>query len=132
MNQSLRIAVADDERDTREYLQEYLSHLGHNVRAAADGRQLVEICRAFSPDVIVTDYAMPGLDGLAAAAEVNRDRPAPVILITGRHDVELPPPRDSRIVVSLLTKPVKEKELKAAIETVAPPPLAFRRMQVAV
>jgi two-component system, response regulator PdtaR len=65
---------------------------------------------------------MPGLDGLAAAAEVNRDRPVPVILITGRHDVELPPQCDGGLVVSLLTKPVKEKELRAAIEAVTTPP----------
>ncbi len=41
------------------------------------------------PDLLVTDYAMPGLDGLAAA-EVNRERPVPVILFSGRHDVEPP------------------------------------------
>jgi CheY-like chemotaxis protein len=122
MTQPLKIVVADDECDTREYFQEYLSHLGHDVRAAADGRQLVEICRAFGPDLIVTDYAMPGLDGLAAAAEVNRERPVPVILITGRHDVELPPQHDGGLVVSLLSKPVKEKELRTAIEAVTTPP----------
>ncbi|MFL5333763.1 MAG: response regulator, partial [Geminicoccaceae bacterium] len=63
MDRRLRIVVADDERDTREYLQEYLSYLGHDVRAVEDGRQLVEVCREFAPDLIVTDYAMPGLDG---------------------------------------------------------------------
>jgi response regulator NasT len=122
MTRPLKIAIADDERDTREYFQEYLSRLGHDVRAAADGRQLVEMCRAFGPDLIVADYAMPGLDGLAAAAEVNRDRPVPVILISGRHDVELPPQRDGGLAVSFLAKPVKEKELRAAIEAVTTPP----------
>ena len=72
MSRRLKIVVADDERDTREYLQEYVSHLGHDVRAAADGRQLVEICHAFSPDLIVTDYAMPGLDGLAIRLSARR------------------------------------------------------------
>src|SRR5436309_3383032 len=88
MSGGLKIAVADDETDTREYLQEYLAHLGHDVRAAADGRWLVELCREFAPDLIVTDFTMPLLNGLAAAAEVNRDRHVPVILISGRHDAE--------------------------------------------
>ena len=88
MSGRLRIVVADDDRDTREYLQEYLSHLGHDVTAAEDGRRLVELCRAFRPDLVVTDYAMPGLDGVTAAAEGNRDRRLPVILISGRHDAE--------------------------------------------
>jgi CheY-like chemotaxis protein len=115
MARPLKIAIADDERDTREYYQEYLSRLGHDVRVAADGRQLVEICSAFGPDLIVADYAMPGLDGLAAATEVNRDRPVPVILITGRHDAEPLARSDSGLVVRFLTKPVREAELRAAI-----------------
>ncbi len=119
MTRPLKIAVADDERDTREYLQEYLSHLGHEVWAAGDGRQLVDICRAFEPDLIVTDYAMPGLDGLAAATEVNRDRPVPVVLISGRHDTEQLAWSEGNLVVRLLTKPIKEAELRAAIASMA-------------
>lgn len=118
MTQKLKIAVADDERDTREYLQEYLAYLGHDVRAAADGRELVELCRAFGPDLIVTDYAMPGLDGLTAAAKVNQDRLVPVILVSGRHDVETLAHTDGSHVVKFLAKPVKEAELKATIEAV--------------
>lgn len=119
MTRPLKIVVADDERDTREFFQEYLSHLGHDVRAAVDGRQLVEICRAFGPDLIVTDYAMPGLDGLAAAAEVNCDRPVPVILISGRHDAEQLARSDGGLVVRFLTKPGKEAELRAAIASLS-------------
>lgn len=116
MTRLLKIVVADDERDTREFFQEYLSHLGHDVRAAADGRQLVEMCRAFRPDLIVADYAMPGL---AAAAEVNCDRPVPVILISGRHDVEPLARADDRLVVRFLAKPVREAELRAAIASLS-------------
>ncbi len=119
MARPLKIVVADDERDTREYFQEYLSHLGHDVRAAVDGRQLVEICREFGPDLIVADYAMPGLDGLTAAAEVNRARRVPVILITGRHDAEQTAQSDGELVIRFLAKPVKEAELRAAIASMA-------------
>ncbi len=115
----MKIAVADDECDTREFFQEYLSHLGHDVRAATDGRQLVELCRAFGPDLIVADYAMPGLDGLAAAAEVNRHRPVPVILISGRHDAEPLARADGALVVRFLAKPVREEELRAAIASLS-------------
>ena len=116
MSARLKIAVADDEVDTREYLQEYLTYLGHEVRAAADGRQLVELCREFAPDLIITDYAMPGLDGLAAAAEINRARPVPVVLISGRHDAQSLATVEG--VVTFLAKPVKEKDLRAAVEAI--------------
>jgi CheY-like chemotaxis protein len=119
MGRRLRVAVADDERDTCEYLEELLSQLGHEVRAAADGRQLVEVCRDFAPDLIVTDYAMPGLNGLAAAAEVNRERPVPVILFSGRHDVPPPAAAGGGPVVKFLAKPMQEAELRAAIESAA-------------
>ena len=121
MGRRLKVVVADDERDTREYLQEYLTYLGHEVRAAADGRQLVEICRGFAPDVVLTDFKMPLLDGLAAAREINRDCPVPVILISGRHDAESPAWAAGSPVVRFLTKPVKEQELRAAVESAVSP-----------
>lgn len=117
MTRALKIVVADDERDTREFLHEYLSHLGHEVRSAADGFQLVETCRAFAPELIVTDYAMPGLDGLAAVARL--DGAVPVILISGRYDADAVRHTTNSPVVQFLTKPIKIAELKAAIDAVA-------------
>jgi len=118
MSGRLKIAVADDEADTREFLHECLARLGHEVREAENGRRLVELCREFSPDLIVTDYSMPGLSGLAAAAEVNRERPVPVVLISGRHDVESLAMAEAH-VIAFLAKPVKPADLKAAVESVA-------------
>jgi CheY-like chemotaxis protein len=118
MGRRLRIVVADDERDTREYFHFFLSHLGHDVRAAVDGLHLVAVCREFEPDLIVTDYKMPGLDGLAAAAEVNRERAVPVVVISGRHDVRLPESPVGGAPVRVLTKPVTESDLRAAVEAV--------------
>jgi CheY-like chemotaxis protein len=119
MSGRLKIVVADDDRDTREYLHLLLSaRLGHDVRAAEDGRRLVEVCREFGPDLIVTDYAMPGLNGLAAVAEVNRDRRVPAVLLSGRHDAEsLGATVD--VVVAFLAKPVKEPDLAAAVAAAA-------------
>lgn len=118
MTRRLKIAVADDDRDTREYLQEYLTHLGHDVAAAADGPGLVELCRDFAPDLVVTDYAMPRLDGLAAAAEVNRGRPVPVVLMSGRDDAQEAALAAAH-VVQFLPKPVKNEDLRAAVEAAA-------------
>ena len=118
MTRRLKIVVADDERDTREYLQEYLTYCGHEVRAAEDGRQLVEVCRAFEPDLVITDDAMPGLNGWAAAEELNRERPLPIILLSGRDDAEWQARAKGSPFVRVLTKPVKEAELRAAVESV--------------
>jgi response regulator NasT len=115
MNRPLKIAVADDERDLRDYLQRMLGRLGHQVVVAADGLQLLALCRAFGPDVIVTDWRMPGLDGLAAAAEVNRERPVPVILLSAHHGVEPLAGVGGGCPLVCLAKPVRFAELQAAL-----------------
>src|SRR5207244_9316492 len=58
MTRALRIAVADDERDTREYLAQIVTRLGHQVVTAATGQQLAELARVGEPDLIITDIKM--------------------------------------------------------------------------
>jgi len=119
MIQRLKIAIADDDRDTREYLEEFFTIQGHEVGCARDGQQLVELCRRMMPDLIVTDFAMPKLDGLAAAAVINSERSVPVVLLTGRHDIESEAVTAAH-VVRLLCKPVKNADLHAAIQSALP------------
>ena len=65
MTTSLRIAVADDEPEMREFLQRALARLGHEVVAAAEnGAQLVECCRQLKPDLVLTDLQLPSGSGL--------------------------------------------------------------------
>jgi response regulator NasT len=115
-----RIVVADDERDMRQFLQEMLTHLGHTVVGAAEtGRQLVEQCRTTAPDLIVTDIKMPDLDGLEAAAEANRIRPVPVVVISGHHEAVLLERAMVDYVMTYLVKPVKPTDLQAAVTLAA-------------
>ena len=114
--QPLRIAVADDERDTRQFFQELLPLLGHEVVAVAEtGRQLAEQCHAARPDLVITDIKMPDMDGIEAAAAVNRERHVPVILVTGHPDVDLLASAGTGQIMAYLTKPVKPVNLQAAI-----------------
>jgi response regulator NasT len=115
MNRPLRIAVADDEAEMRLFVRELLPHLGHEVVAeAATGRELVERCRAARPDLVITDVKMPDMDGIEAAAAVNRDRHVPVILVTGYHDGETLGRAEDH-VMAYLAKPVKPVDLGAAV-----------------
>lgn len=111
-----RIVVADDERDMRQFLHEMLTHLGHTVVGAAEtGRQLIEQCRTTAPDLIVTDIKMPDLDGLEAAAEANRIRAVPVVVISGHHEAVLLERAAVDYVMTYLVKPVKPTDLQAAV-----------------
>ena len=116
MEHCLRIAIADDERDMREFLQEALTRMGHDVIvAAADGNTLLERCNVLEPDLIITDIKMPRLDGIDATSAVNRQRQVPVILVSAHHDAELLARVGTDMIMGYLVKPVKEADLRAAI-----------------
>ena len=116
----LRIAVADDEPDMREYYSRILPRLGHAVVAvAATGNELVERCRSTTPDLVISDVRMPDVDGIEAAAELNRGRRVPVILVTALREAEALVRASGGHVVGYLTKPVRQAELGQAIARAA-------------
>jgi response regulator NasT len=116
MNRSIRIAVADDEADMRDYFRKILAHLGHQVVAvASNGRELLEQCRAVQPDMIITDIKMPELDGIDAATELYNDRPLPVILVSAHHDPMTLGRAEADHVMCYLVKPIKQADLEACI-----------------
>jgi two-component system, response regulator PdtaR len=113
---ALRIAVADDERDTRQFFQELLPHMGHEVVVAAEtGRQLVDRCGEARPDLVITDIKMPDMDGIEAAALINRQREVPVVLVSAHHEAELLARSGAEYIMAYLVKPVKPADLQAAI-----------------
>jgi response regulator NasT len=120
MTKTLRIAVADDEPDMREYFVRILPVLGHEVVAVAkDGRELVSDCRETSPDLVITDIKMgdgpDDLDGIEAATAIVAERAVPVILISAFHDPELMARAQLDHVLAYLVKPVKQADLETAI-----------------
>jgi response regulator NasT len=124
VDRSLRIAVADDEPDMRDYYKTILPRLGHEVVAVAEtGAQLVELCRQTNPDLVITDIHMPGMDGIDASTAIHELRPVPVILVSGYHNSELITRAEADHILAYLIKPIKQVDL---IPTIA---LAMRRFE---
>lgn len=122
--QPLRIAVADDEAELREFFQSTLSELGHEVVAVAEnGAQLVGACKSSQPDLAITDIMMPDMDGLDAAKEIYQDQPIPIILVSSYHDPEFIERASLRHILGYLIKPVKAADLLPAIS------IAMRRFE---
>jgi response regulator NasT len=116
MNDSFRIAVADDEPDMRDYFERMLPRMGHQVISVAEnGRQLVEHCLALRPDLVITDINMPEMDGIAAAVAIFKQCPVPVILVSGYHDRELIERAEADHIQAYLIKPIKKADLEPAI-----------------
>jgi CheY-like chemotaxis protein len=116
MTRTLRIAIADDEPDVRNYLQVMLPRLGHQVVAAAvNGRELVQMCREHEPDLIIADVCMPEMNGDVAVNEICKTNPTPFILISAHYWPTDVPEFDDTAMRVFLTKPVKWSELKDAV-----------------
>ena len=116
MPKSLKISVADDELDMRDYFQRILPRLGHEVISVAEnGRQLVEQAMELHPDLIITDIKMPEMDGIEAATRVFQARATPVILVSAFHDPQLIARAEQDHVLAYLVKPIKLADLETAI-----------------
>ncbi len=78
-----RIMVVEDDRSQREELAGFLRDLGADVREAEDGKAALEMVAAYSPDLCITDFRMPHMDGGELLLEIHRINPEiPVILVT--------------------------------------------------
>jgi len=84
----VRLVLADVHLVLRQALRALLERRGIEVVAeAADGRGAIEAVTKHSPDVVVLDVIMPGLNGVDAAREIARTSPAcPIILLSGADD----------------------------------------------
>jgi two-component system, OmpR family, alkaline phosphatase synthesis response regulator PhoP len=119
MGNGKRVLVIEDEFDIREFLSYNLSKEGYLVSAFDNPCEALEAINSNPPDLILTDWLMPGMDGLdvCRAIKMNRDTShIPVIMITCKSD-------ESDIVTALeigaddyMVKPFRIKELLVRIK----------------
>jgi response regulator NasT len=116
MNHGLRISVADDEQDMRDFFEKMLPLLGHQVVSIAEtGHELVEHCRNLKPDLIITDIKMPDMDGIEAASIIAKECPTPVILVSAYHDPDSIQRAEADHVLAYLVKPIGKANLEPVI-----------------
>jgi len=116
VNEPLRIAVADDAPEIRDFFGMVLRRLDHQVVAMAEtGAELINLCRTAAPDLVITDVWMPGVDGIEAAKQITRERPLPVILVSAQYDSELIERAEASRIMAFLVKPIKAADLAPAI-----------------
>jgi len=84
----MRLLVVDDETSVREALALLLGLSGFEVATAADGREAIRALAFDSPDAVILDVLMPGLDGLEMCRRMRAtgDR-TPVLMLTARTEV---------------------------------------------
>ena len=116
--QAKQILVVDDSRLQRRILTASLTRWGFDVIQAASGEAALEICREQHPDIILSDWMMPGMSGLefcTAFRALSKDNYAYFILLTSKSDkTDVAEGLDSG-ADDFLTKPVNSHELRARI-----------------
>jgi len=110
-----RILVVDDDPTVSDVVARYLRREGYEVTLVGDGPSALESAAAESPDLVVLDIMLPGLDGLAVCRTLRERSPVPVILLTALGN------ETDRIVGlevgadDYVTKPFSPEELLARI-----------------
>src|SRR6476469_9907351 len=113
----LRVLIADDEPLATERLR---LRLARNpgvdlVGAAGDGDSAVRMAEALSPDAVLLDIAMPGLDGIDVARALARRRPSPAVIFITAFD-QFAVAAFEVAAVDYLMKPIEPGRLASALD----------------
>src|SRR5215212_11277867 len=113
----LRVLIADDEPLAAERLQLLLARAegAQLVGTASDGESAINLTEALSPDLLLLDIAMPGLDGIGVARALAAQQPSPaVVFVTAFDQFEVAAFEVE--AVDYLMKPVDPARLQRALD----------------
>jgi two-component system, LytTR family, response regulator AlgR len=113
---NLRVLIVDDEPPARERLRSMLVEAGDFEIAgeAGNGLEALELVDKLTPDVVLLDVRMPGIDGLEVARQLAGQPEPPAVIFTTAFDEYALQAFDSEAIAYLL-KPIRAEKLRAAL-----------------
>jgi two-component system, NarL family, nitrate/nitrite response regulator NarL len=118
---TIRIVLADDHDFVRMGIKALLSRIdgAEVVGEARDGAELIALVAGLAPDLVLTDISMPGVDGIAAIAEIHGRYPQVKVLVLSMHDsVELVKQAVGNGACGYLMKDAPSFEVEQALRSV--------------
>ncbi len=118
----IRVLIVDDDKSIREAIADILEAEGYAIELAEDGKEALEKIEKFKPDVVLTDFLMPKIDGITLCKLIKNNPETidiGVILITGVNDLET---RVNGLLAGaddFLSKPFMVPELQARIKSLS-------------
>jgi two-component system, response regulator PdtaR len=112
-----RILIAEDNELVSLTLEEQLANLGYTVVGVArTGAEAVRLTKQLSPDLVIMDMQLPEMDGDAAAAQISKQHPTPVVMLTAYSDSDHVRRAEASGALAYLVKPVNPEELPPTID----------------
>jgi two-component system, OmpR family, KDP operon response regulator KdpE len=115
MNEHKHILVVDDEAQITRVLRTSLSTHGYDIRVANDGETALEIMKDWTPDLVITDLAMPNMDGLELCRRLRVKTQVPIIVLSVRGEERTKVKALDAGADDYVTKPFGMEELLARV-----------------
>ena len=111
-----KILIIDDSRRSRAAIKKALAGLDFEMVEGTSGLEAVRLGKEMSPDLLFIAVGLPDLDGIEAAARIMESHPLPIIILTSHQDQETVERAKEAGVMAYLLKPVREDQLRPALE----------------
>ena len=115
MAEHSRILVVDDETQITRVLRTSLSVQGYDIRVANDGEMALEIMKDWSPSLIITDLAMPNVNGIQLCRTIRATSEVPIIVLSVRGQEQQKVEALDAGADDYVTKPFSMNELLARV-----------------
>ena len=115
MTEHKHILVVDDESQITRVLRTSLSSHGYDIRVANDGETALEIMKDWTPDLVITDLAMPNMDGLELCRRLRVTSQVPIIILSVRGEERTKVKALDAGADDYVTKPFGMEELLARV-----------------
>ncbi|MFZ0311891.1 MAG: response regulator transcription factor [Candidatus Korobacteraceae bacterium] len=110
-----RIVVVDDEPQITRVLRTSLNAQGYDIRVANDGETALEIMRDFTPDLVITDLAMPNMNGIELCRRLREISQVPIVVLSVRGEERSKIEALDSGADDYITKPFSTGELLARV-----------------
>ena len=116
----MKVLIVDDEKPARDRLRQLVDDFGDYevVGEASNGEQAIELAASLTPDVVLLDIRMPGVDGIETAHHLNAMEKPPAVVFTTAYNEYAIDAFEARAIGYVL-KPVRRERLERALEHAA-------------
>lgn len=118
MSGKLKVLVIDDDFNISELIRLYMEKEGYEAKTAYNGIKAIEVFKEFTPNIVILDIMLPGIDGWQVCREIRKLSSIPIIMLTAKGETF-----DKVLGLELgsddyIVKPFEPKELMARVKAV--------------